>query len=71
VSGDVLEVNQSIIDRIDDGFRVCVFLNVPMTASTHWDKMSAIVLACVSARSVAKIVKKDGSLYDRLNVTPT
>lgn len=68
VSGDVLSVEQDMIDGLAEAFDAKVFPYVPITASTHYDETGGIVPSYDSVGFVRKVVQLDGRLFGGLDI---
>jgi hypothetical protein len=68
ISGDVLSVEQDMIDGLAEAFDASVFPYVPITASTHYDETGGIVPSYDSVGFVRKMVKLDGRLFGGLEI---
>jgi hypothetical protein len=68
MSGDVLTVEQDMIDGLASSFEAQVFPYVPITASTHYDESAGIVPSYDSVGFVRQVVQLDGRLFGGLEI---
>lgn len=67
-SGDILTVEQEMIDGLANAFQARVFPYVPITASTHSTETAGIVPSYDSVGFVRQVVELDGRLFGGLEV---
>jgi len=67
-SGEILTVEQEMIDGLANAFQARVFPYVPITASTHSTETAGIVPSYDSVGFVRQVVELDGRLFGGLEV---
>jgi len=67
-SGEVLIVEQGMIDGLASAFEAKVFPHVPITASTHYSETAGIVPSYDSVGFVREVVEVDDRLFGGLEV---